>query len=100
MKFRQVIKILKILKNLKKPNWEIRINSISIGYRTFEKFDKGHFTVGRLFTFNKISRKDLLNGLKQAKTVYIWGYGKIPKLVLKMAKYYQNRGMFDDEIPF
>lgn len=94
MKFRQVIKILK------KPNWEISINSISIEYRTFEKFDKGYFAVEHLFTFNKISRKGLLKILKQAKTVCIWNYGKIPKLVSKMAKYYKNKGMFDDEIPF
>ena len=91
MKFRQVIKILK------KPNWAIDINSIPINYDSYF----GYFVPGVLFAeLNKISRKELLKDLQQAKTIYIWGYGKIPKLVLKMAKYYENKGMFDDEIPF
>ena len=51
MKFRQVIKILK------KPNWAIDINSI---------------------------------------TIHIWGYGKFPKLVLKMMKFYENKGKLID----
>lgn len=44
-----------------------------------------------------ITRKDILKRLKKAKTVYIWGYGKYTKLVLKMSKYYKNKGKLIDE---
>lgn len=91
MKFRQVVKILK------NTRWAIDINCIPISYEYFWRTNKGYFATGCLFELNKISRKELLKGIQQAKTIHIWGYGKFPKLVLKMMKFYENKGKLIDE---
>ena len=77
-------------------NWNSDLDYIPIQYTFYSRHDKEYTATIPGFQCY-ITRKDILKRLKKAKTVYIWGFGKYPKLVLKMMKHYKNKGKLIDE---